>query len=74
MDREGFRSYAAQLGLGSKLLPSIWLAILMQGVNRGNEELDVIRGVSDEQGRLELTSPVAYSISYISPENRGRLL
>ena len=55
MDREGFRSYAAQLGLGSKLLPSIWLAVLMQGINRGKEELETIRGVSDVHGGLELT-------------------
>ena len=68
MDREGFRSHAAQLGLGSKLLPSIWLAVLMQGVNRGKKELDIIRVVSDEQGGLELTSPMAYSMPYISPE------
>ena len=74
MDREGFRSYAAQLGLGSKLLPSIWLAVLMQGVNRGKEELETIRGVSDAHGGLELTLPVEYNMPYISPANRGRLL
>ena len=74
MDREGFRSYAAQLGLGSKLLPSIWLAVLMQGVNRGKEELETIRGVSDVHGGLELALPVEYNMPYISPANRGRLL
>jgi hypothetical protein len=46
----------------------------MQGVNRGKEEVDTIRGVPDEQGGFELTTPVVYSMPYISPENRGRLL
>ena len=74
IDREGFRTYAATLGLGSKLLPAIWLAVLMQGVNRGKEELAALRGVSEEKGGLELCTPRAYSMPYISPENRGKLL
>jgi hypothetical protein len=66
--------YARQLALGSAELPSIWLAIVLESVNRDAKELATFRGVDESTPSLDIASPVAYSGSpYISSGNLERL-
>jgi hypothetical protein len=53
--------YARQLALGSAELPSIWLAVLLESVNRDAKELATFRGVDESTPSLDIASPVAYS-------------
>jgi hypothetical protein len=74
LGRDIFMQYARQLALGSAELPSIWLAILLESVNRDAKELATFRGVDESNPSLDIASPVAYSGSpYISPGNLERL-
>ena len=74
LGRDHFMLHARQFALGSAELPSIWLAVLLESVNRDAKELVTFRGVREDDPGLEVAPPVAYSGSpYISPGNLERL-
>jgi hypothetical protein len=59
---------------GSAELPSIWLAVLLESVNRHAKKLATFRGVDESTPSLDIASLVAYNGSpYISPGNLERL-
>ena len=74
LGRDNFMQHARQLALGSAELPSIWLAVLLESVNRDAKELAKFRGVDESTPSLDIASPVEYSgAPYISPGNLERL-
>ena len=74
ISRDYFMQYARQLALGSAELSSIWLAVLLESINRDAKELAKFRGVDDSVPSLDIAPPVEYSgAPYISPGNLERL-
>ena len=74
LGRDNFMQHARQLALGSAELPSVWLAVLLESVNRDAKELAKFRGVDESTPSLDIASPVEYSgAPYISPGNLERL-
>jgi hypothetical protein len=51
--------HARQFAQGSAELPSIWLAVLLEPVNRDAKELVKFRGVAEDNPGLEVAPPVA---------------
>ena len=74
MDRAGFLLCAAKLGLGSRELPSVWLAVHILGVNSTADELAAARG-PDPVPAPDYGIGVPHNgSSFLTPGNHERLL
>ena len=74
MDRAGFLLCAAKLGLGSRELPSVWLAVHILGVNSTVDELAAARG-PDPVPAPDYGIGVPHNgSSFLTPGNHERLL
>jgi hypothetical protein len=73
INREGFRKFSANLGLGSGSLNSIWLAVLTLGINCDQAELARLRGLDETTRGLELAPPNLYTRPLISLGNLEQL-
>ena len=74
MDRAGFLLCAAKLGLGSRELPSVWLAVHILGVNSTTDELTAARG-PDPVPAPDYGIGVPHNgSSFLTPGNHERLL